>query len=99
MRRGLTEDEVTAAVGDLNDADLPPKTVAVLRLVDVVTEATPSLDAATHAGLCAHLSDTELLEYGAMIGVVNGWQRFIEAFGLRQDVWTEATPLPFAGKG
>ncbi len=95
MRRGLTEAEVQAAVGDLDTADLPPKTVAVLRLVDVLAGPTPQLDPATHALIRQHLDDTELLEYGSMIGVINGWQRFIEAFGVRQDFWTEATPLPF----
>lgn len=96
MRRGLTQDQVAAALGDLDDADLPAKTVAVLRLVDVLASPAPALGPEVLAGLRQHLDDTELLEYGAMIGVINGWQRFIEAFGVRQDSWTEATPLPFA---
>jgi hypothetical protein len=27
--------------------------------------------------------------------VASGWQRFIEAFGIRPDGWTEQTPLPW----
>ena len=42
--------------------------------------------------LRAHLDDRELLELGAALSVASGWQRFIEAFGIRPDSWTEALP-------
>jgi hypothetical protein len=29
------------------------------------------------------------------LSVASGWQRFIEAFGIRPDSWTEAMPLPW----
>jgi hypothetical protein len=29
------------------------------------------------------------------LSVGSGWQRFIEAFGIRPDSWTETVPLPW----
>jgi len=37
MRQGLREAQVEAALGDLDHADLPAKTVAALRLVDLLS--------------------------------------------------------------
>ena len=95
MRKGLSEAQVEAALGDLDRADLPAKTIAALRLVDVLSAPQPTLDTATYQRLRAHLDDRELLELGAALAVGSGWQRFIEAFGIRPDSWTEATPLPW----
>ena len=95
MRQGLSEAQVEAALGDLDRADLPAKTVAALRLVDVLGAPQPTLDTATYQRLREHLDDRELLELGAALAVGSGWQRFIEAFGIRPDSWTEAMPLPW----
>lgn len=95
MRKGLTEEQVEAALGDLETSPLPAKTVAALRLVDVLTAPQPRVDAATYRQLREYLDDRELLELGAALSVGSGWQRFIEAFGIRPDFWTEATPLPW----
>ena len=52
MRRGLTEDEVEAAIGELDvaiaDDRLPAKTIAALRLVDVLTADHPAIDSALY---------------------------------------------------
>ena len=95
MRQGLSEAQVEAALGDLERADLPAKTVAALRLVDLLSAPQPLIDTATYQRLREHLDDRELLELGAALSVASGWQRFVEAFGLRPDSWTEATPLPW----
>ena len=95
MRKGFSEAQVEAALGDLDRADLPAKTIAALRLVDVLSAPQPTLDTATYQRLRAHLDDRELLELGAALSVGSGWQRFIEAFGIRPDSWTEAMPLPW----
>ena len=55
----------------------------------------PVIDTATYQRLREHLDDRELLELGAALSVASGWQRFIEAFGIRPDSWTEAMPLPW----
>ncbi len=48
MRKGLSEAQVEAALGDLDRADLPAKTIAALRLVDVLSAPQPTLDTATY---------------------------------------------------
>src|SRR5882724_8106520 len=93
MRQGLSEAQVEAALGDLDRADLPAKTIAALRLVDLLSAPQPMIDTATYERLRAHLDDRELLELGAALSVASGWQRFIEAFGMRPDSRTEAMPL------
>ena len=47
--------------------------------------------------LRADLEPGEILELAAAISVGSGWQRMIEAFGIRPDHWSEATPLPWQG--
>ena len=95
MRKGLTEGEVQAALGDLERADLPARTVAALRLADCLTGERPSVDDALFAELRRHFDEGQILELGAALTVASGWQRFIEAFGIRPDAWGETTPLPW----
>ena len=78
MRKGLSEAQVAAALGDMKRADLPAKTVAALRLADLLSAPQPMIDTATYQRLRAHLDDRELLELGAALSVASGWQRFIE---------------------
>ena len=95
MRDGLTEADVQAALGDLDGAPaLPPATVAALRLADRLTAADPTVDAAFYAELRRHFDDGQILALGAALSVASGWQRFIEAFGIRPDGWTDGTPVP-----
>lgn len=95
MRKGLTEGEVEAALGDLERADLPARTVAALRLADCLTAERPLVDDALFAELRRHFDEGQILELGAALTVASGWQRFIEAFGIRPDAWSESTPLPW----
>ena len=96
MRAGLTEADVEAALGDLDAAaTLPPATVAALRLADRLTDASPAIDTAFYAELRRHFDDGQILALGAALAVASGWQRFIEAFGIRPDGWTAATALPW----
>lgn len=98
MRKGLSEAEVQAALGDLDRAALPARTVAALRLADRLAGERPAVDAALFAELRRHFDEGEILELGAALTIASGWQRFIEAFGIRPDGWTEATPLPWSGR-
>ena len=95
MRKGLTEPEVQQALGDLDRADLPARTVAALRLADCLSGERPRVDDALFALLRQHFDEGEILELGAALTVASGWQRFIEAFGIRPDNWSESTPLPW----
>jgi alkylhydroperoxidase family enzyme len=97
MRQGLTEAEVEAALGDLDTADLPAPTVEARRLADLLTGIRPEVDEAAYTELRRHFDEDQILELGAALVVASGWQRFIEAFGIRPDSWTDATPLPWHG--
>jgi hypothetical protein len=46
------------------------------------------------AELSEHFSPGQILELATALAVASGWQRFIEAFGVRPDHWSEATPIP-----
>lgn len=95
MRKGLTEPEVQQALGDLERADLPARTVAALRLADCLSGERPRVDDALFALLREHFDEGQILELGAALTVASGWQRMIEAFGIRPDAWNETTPLPW----
>ena len=95
MRKGLTEPEVQQALGDLEQADLPARTVAALRLADCLSGERPRVDDALFALLREHFDEGQILELGAALTVASGWQRMIEAFGIRPDAWNETTPLPW----
>ena len=96
MRNGLTAADVDAALGELDAATpLPAATVAALRLADRLTESSPTVDGAFYAELRRHFDEGQILALGAALSVASGWQRFIEAFGIRPDGWTEATVMPW----
>ena len=95
MRKGLTEREVQQALGDLDHAKLPARTVAALRLADTLSGERPRVDDALFAVLRQHFDEGQILELGAALTVASGWQRLIEAFGIRPDAWDETTPLPW----
>ena len=95
MREGLTEREVQQALGDLEHADLLARTVAALRLADCLSGERPRVDDALFALLRQHFDEGQILELGAALTVASGWQRLIEAFGIRPDAWSETTPLPW----
>jgi alkylhydroperoxidase family enzyme len=92
--RGATENLV-AKLADYEGSDLPPRTKAALRLADKLSGDHPAVDPAFMAGLRAHFTDGEILDLGMTIAFASGWQRFIEAFGIVPDRWTERAPSPF----
>jgi alkylhydroperoxidase family enzyme len=95
VRKGLTEREVQQALGDLDHAELPARTVAALRLADCLGAERPLVDDSLYDLLRQHFDEGQILELGAALTVASGWQRLIEAFGIRPDAWSEATPLPW----
>jgi alkylhydroperoxidase family enzyme len=95
VRKGLSEREVQQALGDLEQADLPARTVAALRLADCLSGERPRVDDALFVLLRQHFDEGQILELGAALTVASGWQRLIEAFGIRPDAWSESTPLPW----
>jgi alkylhydroperoxidase family enzyme len=86
-RRGLTEEEVQQALGELDGCQLDARTVVALRLVDVLTSPHPVVSDEHYEELCRHFDDGEILELAVALSLTTGWQRFIEAFGIRPDQW------------
>ena len=99
MRNGLTEADVEAALGDLDTATIPPATRAALRLADRLTEPVPAVDAEFYAELRRHFDEGQILALGAALSVASGWQRFIEAFGIRPDGWKDGAARPVVSDG
>ena len=104
VRKGLNEAEMHAAVGDLDEdgptapaAVLPARTITALRLVDLLVTPHPIVDEEAYRVFTKEFSDGELLELAAAIVVGSGWQKLIEAFGIRPDHWTDTSPLPWKG--
>jgi alkylhydroperoxidase family enzyme len=94
VRRGATEDLV-AKLADYERSDLPDRAKAALRLADKLSGDERAVDAAFMATLREHFTDEQILDLGMTIAFASGWQRFIEAFGIVPDRWTEHAPSPF----
>ncbi len=97
MRTSLDDEMVEAALGDLADAEVEARlgraTVLALRLADVLTGPRPKVDEAFTGELRTEFTDGQILELGAALAVASGWQRFIEAFGIRPDAPGELRDL------
>jgi alkylhydroperoxidase family enzyme len=94
MSTTLDDNMVAQATGDLDRADLPPATIAALRLADVLTSDEPVVTPEFYGQLRSHFSDGQILELGSALAVASGWQTFIEAFGIRPDLpWLDGATL------
>jgi len=98
VSRGATEDLVSKLAG-YESSDLPARTKAALRLADTLSGDRPTVDAAFMAALREHFTDEQILDLGMTVAFASGWQRFIEAFGIVPDRWTEHSPSPFQALG
>ncbi len=94
MRKGLNEDDVQK-VHAYENSDLPERTKMALRLTDKLFHDRRRIDDAFYGQLREHFSDDEIIDLGRMLAFTLGWQRFIEAFGVRPDNWDESMPLPW----
>ena len=92
MDTQLDDTMVAAALTDLDQADLPAATVMALRLADVLTSDNPIVTPELQAEMREHFSNDQILELGSALAVASGWQRFIEAFGIRPDSWAPGAP-------
>ena len=95
MRHGLTEEQVDK-VHDYENSDLPERTKIALRLTDKIAFDHHGVNAEFFAGLREHFSEDEIMDLGMGAAFALGWQRFIEAFGIRPDHWEEGDPAPWA---
>jgi alkylhydroperoxidase family enzyme len=94
MRKGLSEDDVQK-MHDYENSDLPERTKMALRLTDRLFEDLGRIDDASYEQLREHFDEDELLDLGMTLAFALGWQRFIEAFGIRPDNWSEGMACPW----
>ena len=80
---------------DYENSDLPDRTKIALRLTDKLAHNHRNIDAQFYQQLRDHFTDNEILDLGMTLGFALGWQRFIEAFGVRPDIWEKTMPLPW----
>jgi alkylhydroperoxidase family enzyme len=94
MRKDLSEDDVQKMY-DYENSDLPERTKMALRLTDRLFEDRSRIDDASYERLREHFDEDELLDLGMTLAFALGWQRFIEAFGIRPDNWSEGMACPW----
>ena len=97
VRAGLSED-VVEKMRDYENSDLPERTKTALRLTDKLALDHHGIDAEFHARLREHFTQDEIMDLGMTLAFALGWQRFIEAFGIRPDSWEEGDPAPWAAR-
>lgn len=86
MRTGLSEETVAELADYESSTALPESWKAALRLADHLSgDGAGELPAELAADLRRHFSDPQVLRLGALLAVGSGWQRVIEAFGIRPD--------------
>ena len=96
MRTGLT-DEIIAQLDDYESSDLDPSWIAALRLTDHLSgQPQGELPPPLYADLALHFDDQQILMLGALLAVGSGWQRMIEAFGIRPNHYVEGQQGPWA---
>jgi alkylhydroperoxidase family enzyme len=86
---------VVAKLADYERSDLPERTKAALRFADRLTAERPRIDGDFYGALRREFTDDELLDLGMVIVFFDGWQRFIDAFGILPDRWRDGDPTPF----
>lgn len=94
VRKGFGEDMIEK-MRDYENSDLPKRTKLALQLTDKMFQSGQRLDSDFYAELKGYFSEEEILDLGMSMGFALGWQRFIEAFGIRPDNWTESMAPPW----
>jgi len=94
MRKGLSENDVQKMC-DYENSDLPERTKMALRLTDRLFQDRGRIDNAFYERLREYFDEDELLDLGMTLSFALGWQRFIEAFGIRPDNWNEGMTSPW----
>ena len=85
VRTGLT-DEIIEQMGDYRSSDLPAAWKSALAFTDhLAGNPKGPIPETLYVELGEHFSQAEILRLGALLAVGSGWQRMIEAFGIRPD--------------
>ena len=96
MRTGLSDD-IIAQLDDYESSDLPPSWIAALKLTDQVSgDVQGRLPDSLYMELREHFDEQQILMLGALLAVGSGWQRMIEAFGIRPNHYVDGQAGPWA---
>jgi len=96
MRAGLTEKMVNQ-LSDYETSDLPESWKVALCFSEHLSGSPKGpIPDELHRRLADHFSDVEILRPGALLAVGSGWQRMIEAFGIRPDHFETGQSGPWA---
>ena len=96
VRTGLTE-EMVDQLSDYEASDLPESWKAALCFSEHLSGSPKGpLSDELHGRLSDHFSDVEILRLGALLSAGSGWQRMIEAFGIRPDHYQTGQSGPWA---
>lgn len=96
MRAGLTEKMVNQ-LSDYETSDLPESWKVALCFSEHLSGSPKGpIPDELHRRLADHFSDVEILRLGALLAVGSGWQRMIEAFGIRPDHFETGQSGPWA---
>jgi len=96
VRTGLT-DEIIAQLDDYEHSDLEPAWIAALQLTDHLSgDPQGEISVELYEELRRHFGEQDILMLGALLSIGSGWQRMIEAFGIRPDHFEATTAAPWA---
>jgi alkylhydroperoxidase family enzyme len=81
---GITDEEIDALLGDVDDMPLPDAEKAVVRLADQMTLLNPDgfLTEELYRDLREHWSDAEVFELGMTMAVLCGMAKFLFVFDM-----------------
>lgn len=96
MRTGLTDDIINQ-LDDYRSSELPGSWKAALRLTDHLSgDVGGLLPPDLYDELRLHFDESQILMLGSLLAVGSGWQRMIEAFGIRPNHYIEGQDGPWA---
>ncbi len=96
VRTGLT-DEIIKQLDDYQSSSLPAAWKAALAFADhLAGKPKGPIPEHLHEELGEHFNQAEILRLGALLAVGSGWQRMIEAFGIRPDHFVPGQDGPWS---
>ena len=87
---------MVAQLADYESSSLDESWKAALRLTDHLSgDGGGVLPAQIYDDLRTHFTEQQILMLGSLLAVGSGWQRMIEAFGIRPDNFTDGQSGPW----
>ena len=95
VRAGLT-DEMINQLSDYENSEIPESWKASLQFSEHLAGGPKGpIPDELQGRLRRHFSEVEILRLGALLAVGSGWQRMIEAFGIRPDHYESGQSGPW----